>query len=228
MNGWVNKVEFVILEKQEKWNFTDLRKLEQGVKGGVLLAKPSQQKRCQIWGRGLWINHSHQDQKVWEIKMLGERTLTPNCGMHGVEIILSFCLYNTFRAFGGRSNGGADERREKNWTVRLKAIKSIRMEQPLRKVNFLACKPSHGSSVLWICKCLYQLAAPEEGTASVSTQSLAPASESYHRALGVINLSDDMPLRCLSKTPFPKGCQALSRGSETEGRGKPRACITSM
>lgn len=98
----------------------------------------------------------------------------------------------------------------------------------LRKVNFLACKPSHGPSVLWIHKCLYQLVAPEEGTASLSTQSLAPAPESYHSALGVINLSDDMPLRCLSETPFPKGRQALSRGSETEGRGKPRACITSM
>ena len=51
--------------------------------------------------------------------------------------------------------GGADERREKNSTVRLKAIKSIRMEQLLRKVNFLAYKPSHGSSVLWICKYLH-------------------------------------------------------------------------
>lgn len=57
--------------------------------------------------------------------------------MHGVEIILSFCLYNTFRGFGGRSDGDADERREKNGTVRLKAIKSIRMEQPAKEGEFL-------------------------------------------------------------------------------------------
>lgn len=84
-----------------------------------------------------------------------------------------------FKFWGRGDPGKGRPTREKNWTVRLRAIKSIRTEQPLRKVNFLAYKPSHCSSVLWICKCLCQLTAPEEGTASLSTQSLASAPESY-------------------------------------------------
>lgn len=81
-------------------------------------------------------------------------------------------------------------------------IKSIRTEQPLRKVNFLPYKPSQCSSVFWVCKCLCQPAEPWEGAAALRpTQSLASAPGSHHRALGVINLSGSVPLRRLSKNP---------------------------
>lgn len=60
----------------------------------------------------------------------------------------------------------------------------------------------------------------EEGTASSSTQSLASAPGSYHRAQGVINLSDDTPLRRLSNlppqrlsSPPPPGDQKWEEGS---------------
>lgn len=157
------------------------------------------------------------------------RILTPKYGTHSMEKNSGVSVFIIHLKFGGRGDlGKGRPRRDKNWTVRLRAIKSIRTEQPRRKVNFLAYKPSHRSSVLWICKCLCWLAAPEEGTASLSIQSLASAPESYHSALGVINLSDDMPLRRLSKALSPKNSQALSGGSEAEGSGKPTTHITSM
>lgn len=200
------------------------------VLGGMLLAKDTQsyagQSMCQIWERSLGSNHRHQEQtEKWRClentHQSMERTVWKKSW--------SFSVFIIHLEFAGRGElGKGRPRREKNWTVRLRAIKSIRTEQPLRKVNFLAYKPSHSSSVLWICKCLCRLAAPEEGTASFSIQSFASAPESYHSALGVINLSNDMPLRRLSKALSPKNCQALSGGSETERSGKPTTYITSM
>lgn len=61
----------------------------------------------------------------------------------------------------------------------------------------------------------------KEGTASFSTQSLASAPQSYHSALGVINLSDDMPLKWLSNLPSERpfkpslGDQKWKEGSFT-------------
>lgn len=55
----------------------------------------------------------------------------------------------------------------------------------------------------------------EEGTASISTQRLASAPGSYHSAQGVINLSDDMPLRRLSNLPPQRLSSPLPRGSLT-------------
>lgn len=199
----------------------------------MLLAKDIQshpgQKMCQIWERSLWSNHSHQDQTEKLRLLENTHTKIQNAQHRNNPGVSVFVIH---LKFWGRGELGKDRTtREKHWTVKLRAIKSIRTEQPLRKMNFLAYKPSHCSSVLWICKCLCRLAAWEEGTASLSTQSLASAPESCNSALGVINLSNDMPLRRLSKAFSPKSCQALSRGggggSETEGSGKPTTYNTS-
>lgn len=106
----------------------------------------------------LWCSHSHQDQTENLRCLENPHTKLWNAPCRNDTRVPVFIRY--VLSFGGEEcYQEVDERREKNWTVRLRAIKSIRTEQLLRKVNFLAYKPSHSSSVLWICKCLCRLAA---------------------------------------------------------------------